>query len=682
MAEINIVARNSGGGGGSTTNTPPPASNQSTAAGGSVVPDAGRLSEEFRKLMQQQGVAFAPGSSNSRQLLQQFSEQQKKEVTSRVSAQFDARRNALDEKYEDRYLNAFDRYNDEKHRILNKHKGKSLDFIESTDEWKSNERYWNDFTTQLDKDKKKEDRLIDSDEKDALTAALRELTVVMRDVKEGAERDDERGDTQNSYLGSLKAQREALIKERDSAATEDEARDASRRLAEVNEKMRKATSSEEEGKPMFDRFMMGSQGVQQLFGGLDSGDLGGAVMGAGSTIAGFGGLGLKAAMRIAGIAALIGGAVKTVQGSAERYDAVSDLAAYRSTSGGLRGIEASQATLGALYESKLYRRGFEDFGMDQEEFAKRAANVVQKRGTGEGWYTETLKQIGLERQFGLRTGALEQGSALDRYGKNVTDAITGLVQLLSNFDIQGANEKDFSRVQEKYDFQQTLMQGYLDRTDKPNYDAANRAVLAMNMVSGITHDQRDVSDYQIMQNAIQNPANDRMKAFLYSTVQSIMPELKNTNGENFTALDAGRMDLIDRAIRNPENETKIMQAMLQGLTAMFGDTGTQIGYYVFKDVFKGIAPDRLDAIVKEFTSTGTVTDSSWALQGNYDQTIKRSSQFGEKWSGLDAASAAQYTHTMTQSIEEIKKAFHNLIDLLLGNADIRNELVNRIATGR
>ena len=694
MAEINIVARNTGGGGGTTPPAPQstPASTPTTGGnvnGGGFVPDAGRLTEEFRKLMQQQGAAFVPGSSNSRQLLQQFAENQKKEVTGRVASQFDEKRVALDEKYEEKYLNAKDRYNDEKRRIADKYKGKGQSFIENTDEWKDNEKYWSDFTNQLDRDKKKEDRLINNEEKDTLTAALRELTAVMKDVKEGAERDDERGDTQNSYLGGLRAQREALIKERDSATTEDEAKDASRRIAEVDEKMRRATGGGEEGKPVFDRYMMGAQGVQQMFGGLESGDMGGAVMGAGSTIAGFGGLSLKAAMRVAGVAALVAGAIRTVQGSNERYNSTADLAAYRSTSGGRSGKDALTGVVTAMYDAGINKTAanpngtqYEEFGLDYQDFSKRAANVVQNRGTGDAWYSETLKQIGLERQFGLRQGTLEQGSALDRYGKNVTDAISGLVNLLSERGVQGVNNNDFSRVQEKYDFQQALMQGYLERTDRPDYHVANRAVLAVNEVTGITHDQRDITDYQAMQNAIQNPMNDRMKSLLYSTVQEMMPEMVGTNGEHYTALDAGRMDLIDRAIRNPENETKIIQAMIKKISEMYGGIDTQMGYFAFKNIFPNITADRLDQYVNQFASIGTVTDASWTMRKEEEATNRGKEITGEDNAEALAAMSKEYTHGMTRSVGDIKKILNALVDVLTTNKNVADAQSVRASEGQ
>lgn len=690
---VRVVGENSGGSNSVSPQTPSNSPEQPVTSGTQpqardYMPDTNRLTEEYRKLLQQQGGVVIPGSANSRQIWSQVEANAKQDISARISNKYDGRRSALDEKYEEKFLSANDRYKDEQQRILSKYKGRDSKFIESTDEWKENEKWFEQYGRQLDKDKAVEDKQINKEERDELAAALRELTATLKDSKESVERDDERGDSEDSYLGRLRAERRQILNERDSAATREEALAASERLAAKDEEIRRVTGGEQ-GKPMFDRYMMGIQGVQGIYNGLEGGDLGGAVMGVGSTISGFSGLSLKAAMRVAGVAALVAGAIKTVQGSNERYNATADLAAYRSTSGGRNGTNALTGTVTAMRDAGIAKTAanpigttYADFDLDYKEFSQRAANTVQQRGTGEGWYTETMKQIGLERQFGLQQNALGQGAQFDRYGQTVTDAVTTLVRTLATHNIEGANLRDFSRVQEKYDFQQSLMQSYMGRADKPNYDYANQAVLAVNQVTGITHDQRDVSDYASFQNAIQNPKNDRMRALLFSTVQEMMPEMKDSHGNFYDATDAGRMDLIDRAIRNPENEGKIMQAMIQKISEMYGGINTQMGYFAFKNLFPDISPDRLDQYVEQFSNPDSEAGGSLRQDPSKSDVgaayVRSASEQAEIW----AANSKNYYHGMTRAVEDIKKILHDFVDTLTLNSNVFDLTAVQAAEGK
>ena len=97
-------------------------------------------------------------------------------------------------------------------------------------------------------------------------------------------------------------------------------------------------------------------------------------------------------------------------------------------------------------------------------------------------------------------------------------------------------------------------------------------MLHFSSVQGITQDSRIGTDIQSFQSMIQNPMNERMRALIYSSVSDLFPET------------GGRMDLIDRELRNPENEGKIMQAVIQRITSQFGGTDTQMGYFAFKSL--------------------------------------------------------------------------------------------------
>lgn len=340
---------------------------------------------------------------------------------------------------------------------------------------------------------------------------------------------------------------------------------------------------------MYNPGLQASQGLMGMMSGVQSGDLGSSIMGAGGAVAGLSGMGLSASLKLLGWIGAIVSAGKLMASPASSYESLADLAAMRSTTGYEGG--ASAQYIGAnLPNATLGGYGASSFGMNTEEFGAEAARRIKSRGMSDDWFAETMRQVGLEGSLALNKGSLQEGSKYDRYGINVTDAITRLVGMLDDVKGSGVSLSNFTRVQEKYDIQQQLMGSYMSRTDKPNYNTANTTLSAFSAVEGITQDSRVGTDIQQFQGMIQNPINDRMKALIYGTVADLFPET------------GGRMDLIDRAIQNPENEGKIMQSVVKRITQMYGGTDTTMGYFAAKAVVGGISPDRRDAYWKAFNS--------------------------------------------------------------------------------
>ena len=442
-----------------------------------------------------------------------------------------------------------------------------------------------------------EEEQIDQDEKNERAQAERELTDAIKELTDHFSRQSSSGgENPDSYIGRLREQQRALIRERDSAASEEDAASAARRLGEVNEQLRNVLSggAQQQGRPYYDSVLQGSQGLTNLFSSLQEGDISGSIMGGAGAVAGLSGMGMKAALRFLGWAGVVAGAAKGVTGAADTSNSLGELTALRSTIGGLSGREGRLAMGQVLPEMHYGGRRYTDFNLSEKDFAAQAAQRIKARGSANDWYAETMRGIGLERSLALSEGSLTRGSQYDRYGQNVTDAISRLVTILNEIEGSGVSMDDFTRVQEKYDAQQGLMASYMGRTDRPDFTNANRMIAAFSGVQGITQDSRIGSDMEQFQNMSQNPMNERMRALIFGTVQDIMPET------------AGRMDLIDRAIRNPENEGKIMQAVIQRVTQMFGGTDTQMGYFAFKSLLPGIAPDRLDEYIKQFSDPNSL----------------------------------------------------------------------------
>ena len=106
---VRVVGENSGGSNSVPPQTPSNPTEQPVTTGTQpqardYMPDTNRLTEEYRKLLQQQGGVVIPGSANSRQLWSQVEANAKQDNGARISNKYDERRSALDEKYEEKFL--------------------------------------------------------------------------------------------------------------------------------------------------------------------------------------------------------------------------------------------------------------------------------------------------------------------------------------------------------------------------------------------------------------------------------------------------------------------------------------------------------------------------------------------------------------------------------------------------
>ena len=562
------------------------------------IPNTNRMVDDVRRAMRERGVVMVPGYSNANQFINQYGQNLRDNVNNRITNQYDERRADIRAKYGAKYEEIENNLEERrKKEIVTNNAQNDPAAIAKIDEGIDNTRQFLYKKYGLKQDKE-EQQLAVEEEKERKTAD-NELSRAIKDLVDYFKREEKStSNDSNSYIGQLRMQQRELIQKRDTSSTEEEAMSYSRQLSNVNDKLRTVlTGDKNGGSNVQDKMLQMSGGVGQILGGVQQGNLGQMIMGAGTSAVAMSGAKMGTAMKALGWIGAAVGVIDKLSDTAKDYEAMSSLAALRSPSEGWSGRNASR-WLGANMSAMEYQGvGYADLGMNRTQFADEAARRTKQRGIGEDFFNETIRQIALEKNLGLSNGSLGQAGQYDRYGINSTDAISRLVTSLNSIKGSGVDYNDFTRVQEKFDIQQQIMSSYMNRSDRPDYNVANNAIAALSSVKGITQDSRLGSDYAQFQNAIQSPSNDRMRALIYGAVSDIMPET------------GGRMDLIDRAIRNPENEGKIMQAVMQRITQQFGGTDTQMGYFVMKNLFPNIAPDRLDAYMSQMSNPN-------ALAGN------------------------------------------------------------------
>ena len=643
---VEVIGNSSGG------SAAPQPSIGSSSPSSSMIPDNSRMIEDIRREMRSRGVLMVPGTNHMSQLINQYGQNLRSDVNDRITDQFDSRRQDIQNKYRAKYQEIEDNFEKQKQqRLAGSGTPNDPFLIAAIDQ--QQERVRNQLFKKYGQMQDQEEAALDQEEANARKTADEELTKAIKELTDYFKREEKSGVDENSYIGKLRAQQRELIQQRESARTEDEAAGYSRQLAEVNEKLREVLSGESGenggGRRFQDPVMQTTRGIQQLLGGLQGGDIGSVIMGAGATGVALSGAGMATAMKALGWIGLVAGAAKGLTDTRKDYESMSGLAALRSPSLGYSGSESMHYLNANIADMRYQGLSFTDYGMDRSEFASEAARRVKQRGIGDNFFEEIMKQIGLERNLALDSGALGAAGQYDRYGISSTDAISRLVTMLNAIKGSGVDYTDFTRVQEKFNIQQQIMSGYMSRSDKPNYDVANQSVAALSAVRGITQDARLGSDYAQFQNAIQNPANDRMRALIYGAVADIMPET------------AGRMDLIDRAIRNPENEGKIMQAVIQRVTAQFGGTDTQMGYFVLKNLFPNIAPDRLDSYIKDLSDPNSQAGRILARGMSSDfKTV------GDKNADIFAKQSGEFITGYTALLKDISETLKTIAGKITG----------------
>ena len=645
---VEVIGNSSGG---SAAPQPQPSIGSSSSSS-SMIPDNSRMIEDIRREMRSRGVLMVPGTNNMSQLINQYGQNLRSDVNDRITDQFDSRRQDIRNKYGAKYQEIEDNLEKQKQQRLASSGTPNDPFlIAAIDQQQESVR--NQLFKKYGQMQDQEEAALDQEEAEARKTADEELTKAIKELTDYFKREEKSGVDENSYIGKLRAQQRELIQQRESARTEDEAAGYSRQLAEVNEKLRRVLSGESGenggGRRFQDPVMQTTRGIQQLLGGLQEGDIGSVIMGGGAAGVALSGVSMKAAMKALGWIGLVAGAAKGLTDTRKDYESMSSLAALRSPSLGYGGGDSMHYLNANIADMRYGGLSFTDYGMTREEFASEAARRVKQRGIGDNFFEEIMRQIGLERNLALDSGALGAAGQYDRYGISSTNAIARLVTMLNGIKGSGVDYTDFTRVQEKFDIQQQIMGGYMSRSDKPDYNVANQSVAAFSAVRGITQDARLGSDYAQFQNAIQNPANDRMRALIYGAVADIMPET------------AGRMDLIDRAIRNPENEGKIMQAVIQRVTAQFGGTDTQMGYFVLKNLFPNIAPDRLDSYIKDLSDPNSLAGRILARgMGSDFKTV------GDKNAETLTKQSGQFVTGYTTLLKDISESLKTIVGKITG----------------
>lgn len=644
MAQITIdITGNRGGG------TPPPPNPDNNGSGGGrtpVNPPVGsggqpdsRLMEDVRRAIIQQGAIYVPPGSGGayKPIIQQAEQLERQRINNDITQRYDERR-------DDAYKRMIAEY-------------KRIDQSSMSEDEKT------EATIRAGQLFDKENKIIDQEEAEERQQANEDLTRVIEELTEEIRRSGGNLNP-NSFLSQLRAERQKAVVERDTAEDEETARQAAARVRELDQQINSVVRGEDEEKED-DKINWGLRTIQTMMGfdqivrGMTNQDLGSMIMGAGQTLTSMFGMSDKAAARSLAFLKPLATIGTLFTQEAQKSDQMSGLAALIRNDAGTNGSIAD--TRNQLYENLWDYSPFGgggasiyDMGLSVPEFAQSAERRIRARGMAEGGVEEAYFQEALERVFSLNSGALGDAGKYDRYGINATDAIANLVSRLERIQGSGVSQGNYVRVQEYLNMQQELMSQYMRFQDRPDYGAANRDIEAFSRLNNYTVDSRTSGDIRSVQNQLLSPQNDRMKALLYSTVEEMFSET------------AGRTDLIDQYLHDPDKMGMIEREYMRKLTNMYGGYDTPMGYWMIQSQLQGIeSPERRRAIWEGIVNgeAGNVLATEQHFQGS------------EK--SVAALQVESYSSELTQGLITLSDGVYagvSIIENLVGKLDniVRN----------
>lgn len=568
---------------------PPPIVNNPYDTGNTnMFPPNSRMIEDVRREMQQRGVLMVPGSSSMSQIINQYGSNLRQQKVDEIKSDFNQRGQVI-ANIRDRELNELQKWGNKEYTRLYHLYGDDEEKVRSSQEYQELKDKYTEREDAIENKYASGITTLKEERDEEITEVDKDLTKAIRDLTRYFERESRENVNEDSYINQLRKQREEAIFERDNANDEKQAREASKRANELSRKIKDIESEGEEDvekkKDYGARILQMINGVGQFSSGMMNRNIGGMITGAGSVITNILPLSDEnqaTAMKWLSSAGLIG---SLMQVPLDKENSLAGLAAV------MRGKNSISDTRKSLY-GDLWNYsvgggpGIYDFGMDVVGFAKSAERRISQRGMG-GWkgVDEAYYQEGLERALSLQSGSLGQAGMYDRYGINVTDAISALTSALKRDRFSGVKQGDYVRMEEYLKLQQGLMQSQLGFAGTPSYNYANEMISRFANMKGYQVDSRTGSDIQALQGMVLNPGNDRQKAILYSVVEQMFPETR------------GRMDLIERYTQDPKKMSQIQQGYIKRIQEMYGSTDTEMGYFAAKAALPGIASaERRDAV--------------------------------------------------------------------------------------
>ena len=448
-----------------------------------------------------------------------------------------------------------------------------------------------------------DDRLA-SEESSERAAVERDMVDALRAVVDALRKEsrEQSSDKESSYISRLRLERKQLLEATERATNEDDYYAAAARLQKFDTETAEARNRALGGSSAVGRNVMSGVNVASS---VASGDPVSTISGGAGLVAGLAGASL---MTAAAVAAGVAAAGYAVTSTAKRMEETSTLANFRGLWGGNTGAEALGNAVATVFNART--RGVygetitrKQLGMEDAEFMRRAAEMITTSGVLRDWENRVFYTKANENTYNLAEGSLIRASRYERYesGETANSAMIKLVDQLERLNERGVDtgiggDLGYVRAQERLEIQQSLMEYYYSRYNRPDYNIANATQVAYSSQfgNGMVQDARMANAIQTVDAAVAN-SSGAYQMFALTALQN--SELGRQHG-----FDKKPFEQLRWVLKNPQaygiSETELNTTFFQGLARragmdpetvswqdLFGNPATnQAMWELFKDV--------------------------------------------------------------------------------------------------
>lgn len=259
--------------------------------------------------------------------------------------------------------------------------------------------------------------------------------------------------------------------------------------------------------------------------------------------------------------------------------------------------------------------GYKPFGFDsatlgvsQSQFMKLASDLAISQGSIKGLETQTLRNLTLEKAYGLNSGTLTNSSKYLRSddSKSAADNVQEMLNIFRRTKLFNIDKGDFTQLSEKIEMQNALVAAQGDRMDKVDATRASQILAAFGSIKDVKafQDQRLSGIIKSFDEKLKGGGSEIENAIQLRTLRELHPEASmseiflkyqrggiNTPGylpkylQNIKNISGGNNDLALMNIANTGNldYDQAKGIMGQGSNSAFakfmnssgGKTGTQ-----------------------------------------------------------------------------------------------------------
>jgi hypothetical protein len=303
-----------------------------------------------------------------------------------------------------------------------------------------------------------------------------------------------------------------------------------------------------------------------------------------------------------------------------------------------------------------------DLGYTSEQAAQMITSRLQQRGYSRGFVGDIANSIAadaLEKVLNLSNGSLGQLSTYDRYGNNANVDFVRLIDSLDKRGTLGMSSGQMFRANEFMNYQTQLLEMQKSWNLNPSSNLASRELLAAQDIYGNSLDSRGIQTMGRMDTAITNPQDGYPTVMLYDVIQKLYP---NTRG-NLLAIRQAQFD--------PDKRSDIQRAMIEKITSVYGGANTTSGYLALSQYLGTRNPNEIAKIVNTMRRGLPNVEQNVDIEGKTNAISEYTPEVTKEMN--------QYQDEVVKQISEHVSSLRNISSTMLRDFNTKlTEIINKL----